>query len=51
MKLESINITGLNLEHSRYLLTKETYEEERKDHWLGVLGSFEAFVEDGNQAL
>lgn len=38
---ERINLTGLNLENSRYLNTKEFTEEERADRTLDFLGGFE----------
>ena len=38
---EKINLTGLNLENSRYLNTKELSEEERADRALDFLGGFE----------
>lgn len=38
---ERINLTGLNLENSRYLNTKEFTEEERADRMLDFIGGFE----------
>ena len=38
---ERINLTGLNLENSRYLNTKELSEEERNDRTIDFLGGFE----------
>ena len=38
---ERINLTGLNLENSRYLNTKELTEDERNDRTLDFLGGFE----------
>jgi hypothetical protein len=38
---ERINLTGLNLENSRYLNVKELSEDERADRTLDYLGGFE----------
>ncbi len=38
---EKINLTGLKLENSRYLNTKELSAEERADRTIDFLGGFE----------